>query len=236
LKNCFSSQSAADSPWRTAAFVFMAIEGGGNGSSWDWTSTDFGLPMNLMGAFAADKYGPVIGSILKESRLMPLGPGIPNQAVGSELKALALDTAFGSAKILDPKMAQCCIAGLWLFHDYLDESHKLSQEIHFPTGSYWHGLMHRREPDYANAKYWFRRVGSHPIFESLAAEARLIAATDNSKSSRFLTSQTEWDPFAFVDLCEQAAGTPMEMLCRKVQQKEWELVFDFCYGQAISKG
>ena len=53
-------------------------------------------------------------------------------------------------------MAACCLAGVWLLHDYLDESHTISQRIDTPSGSFWHGIMHRREGDFSNAKYWFR--------------------------------------------------------------------------------
>jgi hypothetical protein len=186
-----------------------------------------------MATYDALKYGSVFGSLLKEPRLMPLGPGKPNPAVQSELQSLTIEKAFGREKIRDREMAACCISGLWLYHDYLDESHKLSQEIHTTTGSYWHGFMHRREPDYSNAKYWFRRVGNHPIFESLAAEAKVIAGGDKSESARILSRQTAWDPFQFVDLCEKADDSSAEMLCKQVQQREWELLFDFCYGQAI---
>ncbi|MCH7686784.1 MAG: hypothetical protein IH899_08905, partial [Planctomycetes bacterium] len=66
-------------------------------------------------------------------------------------------------------------AGLLLIHDYLDESHTLSQSIQgegrHSAGDYWHAIMHRREPDDSNSKYWFRRVGEHPIFAALAEQA-----------------------------------------------------------------
>ena len=64
-------------------------------------------------------------------------------------------------------MALACMAGLWLRHDFLDESHRISQDLENPSGSYWHGIMHRRELDFSNAKYWFRRVGMHRVFEPL---------------------------------------------------------------------
>jgi hypothetical protein len=133
-------------------------------------------------------------------------------------------------------MARACLAGLWLRHDFLDESHALSQDIDTPTGSYWHGIMHRREPDYGNAKYWFRRVGRHPIFGALAAEAcTLAAAQPTIDVPRLLQAESDWDPFRFVDLCQQAAREkgPLESLCRAIQQREWELLFDYCFLQAV---
>jgi hypothetical protein len=189
--------------------------------------------MTKMATLNATTYGAVFGRLIKEPRLMPLGPGTPNPDVQSELKNLTIEKSFGSETVGDEDMARCCLAGLWLYHDYLDESHSLSQKIESPTGSYWHGLMHRREPDYANSKYWFRHFGTHPIFESLAAAAKGIAAGDVPGPAQFLRSQSAWDPFAFIDLCEKAAGSSAEMLCRLVQQREWELLFDFCYRSAI---
>ncbi|SVE48716.1 uncharacterized protein METZ01_LOCUS501570, partial [marine metagenome] len=53
-------------------------------------------------------------------------------------------------------------SALWLYVDDLDRSHTCSQSIDDTTGSYWHGIMHRREGDFSNSHYWFRKVGNHP--------------------------------------------------------------------------
>jgi hypothetical protein len=188
-----------------------------------------------MTAFDPAAYGPVIASIVEERRVMPLGPGNPNVKVQTQIQALTLEQAFGHGAIRDQDMARCCLAGLCLYHDFLDESHTLSQEIHTTSGSYWHGFLHRREPDYSNAKYWFQRIGNHPIFEPLVADAKEIAAGDSGKAAEFLNRQNAWDPFAFIDMCEQSAGSPSETLCRRIQQREWELLFDYCYHQAIGE-
>src|SRR5262249_34814253 len=123
-----------------------------------------------------------------------------------------------------------------LYHDFLDESHAISQTLKSGSGACWHGLMHRREPDFSNSKYWFERVGSHPVFHPLAADAAHLAAGDEPHpSTRFLTTQRAWEPDAFIDLCEAclAGRAPAELLCRGIQQREWEHLFDFCYRCAL---
>jgi hypothetical protein len=116
-------------------------------------------------------------------------------------------------------MAACCIAGTWLLHDYLDESHTISQSIETPSGSYWHAIMHRREGDFSNSKYWYRRVGHHPVIERMGEALG-----------------TNFDPFAFVDRCEAAVrGNSKDRDdCLDTQQTEWELLFDYCYRAATS--
>jgi hypothetical protein len=179
----------------------------------------------IMESFDFAKYPPAIADLLREQRLAPLGPGSPNKAALTQLKALDLGTAFGPARVRDEEMARACFAGLWLYHDFLDESHGISQDIDTPTGSYWHGILHRREPDASNAAYWFRRVGDHPIFETLAKEAQGLGLRLNAN---------QWNPFEFIDLCEKhrGTGTAQEMMLRRVQQSEWEVLFDWCFRQA----
>ncbi len=51
-------------------------------------------------------------------------------------------------------------AGLHLLNDDLATSHALSQSHEGePLADYWHAIIHRREGDYGNSRYWFGRVG-----------------------------------------------------------------------------
>lgn len=186
--------------------------------------------------FDPSRYGPVFAGLLAEERLNPLGPGVPNSAAYPRLRALAVAEAFAPHEILDPAMASACTAGVWLYHDYLDQSHRVSQSIATPTGSYWHSLMHRREPDASNSKYWLDRMGRHPVFPDLFETARKLAAGEGTPpAARFLAEQAEWDPYRFVDLCEAArtGKNEAEMLCRRIQVAEWRLLFDYCFRGAI---
>ncbi|MBS1214473.1 MAG: hypothetical protein H6R26_3090, partial [Proteobacteria bacterium] len=108
-------------------------------------------------------FSPRFAELLAEERCASLGPGEPNNAARAALAALKIDDAFLPDAVVDPGMAQAALAGIWLYDDFLDESHRISQNIQTTTGSFWHGIVHRREPDSWNSKYWFERVGSHPI-------------------------------------------------------------------------
>jgi hypothetical protein len=182
-------------------------------------------------------YGSAFGELLREERLAELGPGHPDEPVRGRLHGLAVEKAFEGKPLRDRDMARCCISAVWLYHDFLDESHTISQEIETTTGSYWHGLMHRREPDYFNSKYWFRRVGDHAAFGPLSAAAREAAQTVDEPKAAFLKHGGGWDPFAYVDLCESAAGrgSPAEQLCRHIQLLEWQILFDHCYRSAVGE-
>ena len=181
-------------------------------------------------------YSPVIGGLIAPNRIPELEPGAPNDAPRSDLASLTVERIFDGRKIVDRDAARCCLAGLWLLHDFLDESHQISQEVDTVDGSYWHGIMHRREPDYSNAKYWFRRVPSHPVFAPLNDKARELAARQKpDNAAAFLATQTTWDPFRFVDLCEAIARgkSSAENLARQLARHEWDLLFAHCYVQAI---
>lgn len=110
---------------------------------------------------------------------------------------------------VNPTMA----ATLFLWNDDLEKAHSLAQQVESSTGSLIHGIMHRRQPDYSNSKYWFRQAGSHPIFINLIQEF------------------PNWEPLSFVDQCEQASKKndlkAIEDLSL-VQSREFELLAHYC--------
>jgi hypothetical protein len=185
--------------------------------------------------FDPHDYGPVFAPLIPD-RLPELGPGIPNERLYSGLQALSAERAFEHATIADRLAARSCLAAVWLWNDFLHESHTISQEIETAEGSYWHGIMHRREPDYGNAKYWFRRVREHPIFQPLAEGARKLAAgTALDGASAFLGSQRSWNSSAFVDWCEAIArgSSQLRELAQQIARLEWQLLFEHSYRQAV---
>jgi hypothetical protein len=192
-------------------------------------------------SFDPNAYGPQFAPLLDVDRRRPLDAGQPNRAALAALKQMSIDEAFvhvapgRSTRVADRDMALCCLAGVWLLHDFLTESHNISQRIDTPTGSYWHAIVHRREGDFSNSKYWYRRVGRHSVFDILAEQAYVAASLRDAKSSFGETRLRSWDPFEFVDLCEFAVREKsyVQESCLDIQQVEWETLFQYCYHGAL---
>lgn len=120
-----------------------------------------------------------------------------------------------------------CKSGLWLLAGDLDRSHTISQDLDSAEGSLWHGMMHRREGDFGNAKYWFRRAGDHPMYRQVVHHAPDLPAE--------LQRSGGLDPMAFVDACQAATrgagGSVDTAACRRVQWVEWQCLFAACLAK-----
>ena len=133
-------------------------------------------------------------------------------------RILGLDAEEAREAIRVSKLPALVRTGLFNYFGLWNEAHELAQNIETADGSYWHGIVHRQEPDAGNAGYWFRRVGAHPIFPALRARAVEIG----------YPAGAQWDPIAFIEYCERQPG----QIARDMERAEWELLFDHCARQA----
>ena len=96
-------------------------------------------------------------------------------------------------------------AGLHLLNDDIHNCHIIAQEHENSDGNYWHAILHRREPDYWNSKYWYNIVGDHPVIHAMQKE------------------EPGWDPFNFVDQCEKFNTAQT----RQIQLQEMTLLLNY---------
>ena len=139
----------------------------------------------------------------------------------------AIDSLNASALGLkDGDFFECVKSGLHLWNDDLDWAHRIAQEIGGSPAGHWHGIMHRREGDYGNSRYWFRKVGASPVFPGLLAAAQLLAKDHPGDAlAKWVSGQKKWDPIAFIGACEKLEE---DEYLRKIQIKEFEILVNDC--------
>ena len=197
------------------------------------------------------EYSSTIATIVQKLETRdPLPPLAPSEEWDSQLSNrisdLSLEMLFDGQSIEDSTMGSAVQSGLLIWNDALDASHTISQDIESKTGSYWHGIMHRREPDYSNAKYWFGRVGVHPIFPALRERALGLLQSGSTESesladyAQAIGETEDWDAFRFVDWCQAADGdrsTPeaVKTFLQTVQVEEIKLLLSYSYQEALNQ-
>lgn len=110
-------------------------------------------------------------------------------------------------------------AGLYFVNGDWERAHRVAQSLHSPAGAHWHALVHRHEPDYANSKYWLRRVGLSAVYPTLAA------AAEEMGEARRVAPGGKWDPVAFTDCFADPAHASWT---RKLDDLEVRTLLEHC--------
>jgi hypothetical protein len=105
----------------------------------------------------------------------------------------------------------------------LERAHILVQEASSADGTYIHGIVHRTEGDFDNARYWFRRTAVHPA----AAEIYRKAAVNSPRVARYTT----WDPVWVTDWVEASKRTGADEELRAVLTIEAEVLLEHFASQ-----
>lgn len=173
-------------------------------------------------------YSDFIDRILREPKL--LEKLTPSEPLDWELPRRireADDLTLTNGRVIgDASMFALVRGGLFYAVDALDLAHRIFQDAAGDLGSYWHGMMHRRESDFDNARYWFRRSGTLPWFGALHRAA--------SEASPDMARQSNWDPYLFTGQCEQArfGAEGITTQLAELQRLEFETLFDYCWRQS----
>ena len=183
------------------------------------------------GAHAAgmERYSEFVARVLRADSL--LRKLIPDDILDRELwrEVVAADDVklAGEAKV-KPNEFALVRGGLLYALDDLDGCHRIFQDVTSDLGSYWHGMMHRREGDFDNARYWFRRAGALPVFGHLHGEV--------ADYSPDMSRQSSWDPYLFTGMCEQARHGAEDDRAElpRLQRAEFDELFDYSWRQALA--
>lgn len=117
---------------------------------------------------------------------------------------------------------------MFLWHDHWERAHEIAQSDEGePDHDLLHGMIHRREGDFSNAKYWFRSAGPHAAFPMITA--RVASVARNHAVASKVIKEGVWNPSGFVDVVRDVSRGHEEM-CRAIQAAEMIGYFEWLTG------
>lgn len=114
---------------------------------------------------------PILEKLLSRD---PLPPMVPSHVYNAEL----------TAKINALPLHANVKAGLHLLNDDWKKAHDLVEPLDpDQTANYWHAIVHRREGDFWNSKWWFRKI-RHPLLKT-------VYGNDENRGAQAFVDQVE---------------------------------------------
>jgi hypothetical protein len=105
----------------------------------------------------------------------------------------------------------------------IETAHRIAQESSSPDGAYVHGMIHRIEDDFDNARYWFFRAGVHPASPEIYRRA--------AANSQRVAGHPTWDPSRVTDWLEESRAKGVSEELRAVLRIESEVLLEHFVGK-----
>jgi hypothetical protein len=171
-------------------------------------------------------YSAFITEFLREAQLPRLSARepMPDQRLIERVAAAEDDEI---AETNGPE-AKCLRSLLLIAAGELDKAHRIVQAVSTSDGAYIHGLVHRIEDDFDNARYWFRRAGVQSATPEMYRRAVAVSAT--------VASGPIWDPILVTDLVEQSRNAGVTEELRTILTIEFEVLLQELLSVAERRG
>lgn len=105
----------------------------------------------------------------------------------------------------------------------VESAHRIAQESSSINGSYVHGMIHRIEDDFDNARYWFFRAGVHPASPEIYRRA--------AANSPRVANHPTWDASGVTDWLEESRAKGVSEELRAVLRIESEVLLEYFTGE-----
>jgi hypothetical protein len=107
----------------------------------------------------------------------------------------------------------------------IETAHRIAQESSSASGAYVHGIIHRIDDDFDNARYWFFRAGVHPASPEIYRRA--------AANSQTIAGHPTWDGGRVTDWLEESRGKGVSEELRTVLRIETEVLLEHFAAQAV---
>ena len=118
--------------------------------------------------------------------------------------------------------ASCIRSLLFLAAGGLSQAHRIVQEMSTTDAAYIHGVIHRVDDDFDNARYWFRGARVHPAAAEMYRRA--------SASSPTMSQSAGWDPILVTDLLEKSRSSGVSEELQTLLTIEFEELLRFLWS------
>ncbi len=163
-------------------------------------------------------------------------PGLDSKARADRLDSETIDTELHKlwhARVLPEWSERQTKCLLLLWHDYMELSHHIADEERTTDFIYIHAMIHRREGDIYNSRFWFRHLDMcHIVISNITKEVRtyLTEKDETQLLDRFVKNDG-WLPLEFLEEVSKASklkpSDPFVKLLRDIQTIEFTCWFKF---------